>query len=143
MLATLIGALAFWCRLVTVADGRRRVRRTLVVVLGVWRRHPLRGPLLFLGTQLVVGLGTAAPLGLWRQHPPATVLGAVIWFAIWLCGIGLSSVVWHWLLRAGLLLYAGREELRTMPDQPLGLRQALARLYRASRRIVSARRATP
>ncbi len=134
---SLVGAFAFWCRLVTVADGRQRLRRTALVVLAVWRRHPLRTAGFYLGVTLALAGLSAGVLFLWRQHPPRGA-GILFWSGLWLGALVLRSFVWHWLIRAGRLLYAADHlaalrETADAPLHPLRWIRLTVRLY--SRRV--------
>jgi hypothetical protein len=136
-----VGAWVFWCRLLTVADGRRRVRRTGVLVLRVFARHPLRSWALFVGLTASSTLASAAVLVAWRQAEPKTGAGAAGWAILWLITLLLQAFVWLWLLRAGRLLYAseGLADLRSKPDDPFGLFGRLVRLVRRRSRKAASR----
>jgi hypothetical protein len=127
------GAWHLWCAALTVADGRRRVRRTGLLVLRVWWRHPLRTVGFFAGVTLLAVLVSGAVLVAWRQLPPSGGFG-VAWRALlWLATLTAHAWAWHWLLRAARLLYAlpGLDDVRKAPDEPFRLlRRALARLRR-------------
>jgi len=121
-----VGAWAFWIRVLTVADGRRRVRRSALLVLGVWRRSPLRAGLAFILAPIIVVLATGIVLFFWRQAAPR---GAVIALhaAIFAAVLFLRIYLWHWMCRAARSLY-GRDEmspLRDAPDSPLRPLRAL------------------
>jgi hypothetical protein len=123
-----VGAWVFWCRLITAADGRRRVRRTGLLALRVLRRHPLRALGLFVALTLASTILSGAVLVAWRQADPGSAGRAIPWFLGWLCMVLAQAFVWHWLLRAGRLLYAGGDlaDLRGVPDDPLRLLAKLA-----------------
>src|SRR5262249_9073457 len=112
-----VGAWTFWCRLMTAVDGRRRVRRTGLLVFRVFWRHPLRSWGIFTGVTLATPLGSAAILIAWRQAEPRTGSGVVAWLLLWLAGLIVQSFVWVWLLRAARLLYAseGLADVRGRP----------------------------
>ncbi len=99
---SVVGAFAHWCRVLTVADGRRRVRRTVLLVFRIWWRRPLQGPLFYVGTCLLnVALG-AVVLAAWRQASG----GVAMWAVLWAVTVLLQAFIWHWTLRAARLLYA-------------------------------------
>lgn len=122
------GAWVFWCRLITAVDGRRRVRRTGLLALRVFWRHPLRSWGLFVVTTLATTLLSGALLVAWRQAEPGTGGGALGWFVGWLLTLLLQAFVWLWLVRAGRLLYAtaGLADLQRQPDDPFRLLSKLA-----------------
>jgi hypothetical protein len=130
--AAIVGAWAFWCRVLMVADGRRRVRSAGVLVLRVWWRRPLAAPLFFVVLTLAMLLGSAAVLALWRQHPPTALPGVIPLAVTWLLVLLVQAMAWHWLLRAARLLYADAslEDLRSRPDAPLGVGRLVRRLLR-------------
>ena len=110
-----VGGLTFWCRVLTVADQRTRVRRTAVLALRVLKRRPLRGPLLFAGVTLavqVVGL-----LVLLAISPPSTP--PIRWSAI-LLFLVLQVFMWQGLIRQArdLCLDSGIQEIREVADEP-------------------------
>jgi len=113
---TLVGVFAWWCRVIVVADERRRVRRLWTVVPRLWRRRPFGALvvhfLLALGG-LAAGAGT---LFAWRQSSA----GGVGWALAWLAVLGALSFLWHWRLRAGRLLWSSPDlvDLRATPDAP-------------------------
>jgi hypothetical protein len=125
--AALVGAWGFWCRLLTVADSRKRVRRTGLICLGLWWRFPGRAPLLFVGATTATTLLSGALLLVWRQHGQLWPL----WLALWVAALALSAAVWYWLLRSGCRLYQQTEldSLRDVPDDPLRPIAALRRLF--------------
>jgi hypothetical protein len=130
-----VGAWVLWCRLVTVADGRRKVRRTGLVVLGVWRRRPVRALVLpVLLTLLGALLPGVIPIA-WRMAAPATGGAVLGWAVAWLVTLFAQAFVWAWVIRAARLVYASPEfdALRSSPDAPFGLLARLQRLVRKDR----------
>jgi hypothetical protein len=103
---SLVGAWAFWCRVVLVAGDRRRVRTTALLALKVFARAPARGPLFFMLVTIGCFLGSAAVLIVWRQLPPRTIEGVAFLAVVWLVALLAQAWLWHWLLRAARLLYA-------------------------------------
>lgn len=116
---TLVGVFAWWCRVIVVADERRRVRRLWSVVPRLWRRRPVRALLLHFVLALGGLLAGAAALFAWRQSSA----GATGWALLWLVVLAGLSFLWHWRLRAGRLLWSSPDliDLRTVPDAPWGL----------------------
>lgn len=117
-----VGAWTFWCRLITAADGRRRVRRTGLLVFRVFRRHPWRSWGIFTALTLVTTLASGAILIAWRLAEPrgSALAGYVL---LWLASLLAQAFVWLWLVRAGRLLYASDDlaDIRARPDAPFGL----------------------
>jgi hypothetical protein len=115
----LVGAWQFWCRVITVADGRRRVWRSALLVFPVWKRHPVRGPFAF----LLLSTLTIAASGLvvveWRQAAPANSSAVLTLAVMWLLSVLLQAFVWQVLIRGALQLYESPSlsDLRGIPDQ--------------------------
>ena len=122
---TLVGLFAWWCRVIVVADRRRRLRRVLTVVPRLWWRRPLGALLAHFALALGALLASAGLLLAWRQSAGPTW----VWTLAWLLVLAALSFVWHWRLRAGRLLWSSPElvDLRAVPDTPWGL---LGRLRR-------------
>ncbi|MCA9667254.1 MAG: hypothetical protein KC503_16760 [Myxococcales bacterium] len=143
LVTVVLSSLALHTRAITVADGRRRVRRTALVALRLWRRHPLRWLVPGLVRLLLLAAG-AALLFAWRQSAPR---GAALagFAAAWLGYLVLETYLWYWLLRAARLLYAGRRAaaLRDVPDAPWGVLRLLRYLAFWRRRTTSDSTATP
>lgn len=128
--ATMVGACAHWCRVVLVADDRRRVRRVVPMVLTVLLKRPL-GTWVFHGLLHVtsLGLGVAVLVG-WRQ----SASGQLWWAVGSLLGLLLQAYVWVALQHSGRWVYseARWDQLRQTPDEPFGWWGRLrARLRRA------------
>jgi len=126
----LVGAWAFWCRVVCIASERRQVRSAARVALFVFWRAPWRAPLFFVSVTVGSFLASAAVLIIWRQLPPPTV-GHVIFIAlVWLLTLVAQAWLWHWLLRSARLLYATKRfaDLHTLPDLAFEPRVWLRRL---------------
>jgi hypothetical protein len=130
-----VGAWVLWCRLITVADGRRTVVRTGLLVLGVWRRRPVCALVLPVLLTLAAALLPGAIPIAWRMAAPATGGGVLAWTVAWLVALFAQAFVWYWLIRAGRLIYASPDldALRSSPDAPLGLLVRLRRLWRKNR----------
>ncbi len=118
-----VGAWGLHTRLLTVADERRRVRRTALLTLRLWRRRPWAGPGLFVVTTLAGVLLSGWVLVTWRQAPPGSQAAAWMRMVTWWGVLLLLSWLWHFLLRAGRIL-ADRPDvtlIRTTPDEGFGL----------------------
>ncbi|EYF02173.1 Hypothetical protein CAP_7384 [Chondromyces apiculatus DSM 436] len=135
-----VGALVFWCRLITAADGRRRVRRTLLLALRVFVRHPLRSSGLFVSSTVISTLLPGAVLAAWRQAEPVRGGALGLLLGGWCAALCLQAVVWIWLVRSGWLLYLheGLADLRATADAPFGV---LTWLRGLPGKLVSPRRA--
>ena len=131
-----VGAWFFWCRILTVSDGRRRARRTGPLVLRVFWRHPLRSWGFFVVVTLGSTLASGAVVGAWLQaEPKGGAEGGgklLLWIVAWLLTLSVQAFVWYWLLRAGCLLYASGSlaDLRTRTDEPFGLPSWMLRQLR-------------
>jgi len=123
-----VGAWGLHTRTLTVVDGRRTVRRTGLLALRVWMRHPWTGPVLFMAVSLASVLLSGAALLAWRQHPAVSVGGAWARAVGWWAMLAAVAWAWHFLVRASLLLMSrpDLQPLRESPDGPLGVLAALA-----------------
>jgi hypothetical protein len=128
---TLVGVVAWWCRLIVVADERRRVRRVWTLVPRLWWRRPLGALALHFLLALGGLIAGAATLFAWRQSGSGFTGWALLWLAV-LAGL---SFLWHWRLRASRLLWSSPDliDLRAVPDVPWRLP---TRLLDAVRRIL-------
>jgi len=126
--ASLVGVLAWWLRVLLVADGRRLLRRLLPVVPRIWWRHSVQALLLHWLLAMGSVLLAAQVLIAWRQSAGA----GWAWFALWLAVLLLQAGIWHWRLRICRLLWAqtDADDLRTRADEPWHLWR---RLYRRLR----------
>jgi hypothetical protein len=110
--ATLIGVMAWWLRVVVVATDRLSAVGALGGALRMGRRHPFQA-ICFQALLSLVALGVGgAVLVLWRQ----AATGHVQWAALWLAALFVQAVLWHWRLRASLILWksgAPRADRRT------------------------------
>jgi hypothetical protein len=118
-----VGAWTFWCRILTAADGRVRVRRTGLLVFRVLWRYPLRSWGVFVVLTTLATLVSGAVLVAWRSAEPRTTGGVLGWVLLWLVTLLAQAFVWLWLLRAGRLLYASDAlaDVRARPDEPFRL----------------------
>ena len=127
--ATLVGVMIWWCKVITVADERRLVRRLPLMVLRLWWRRPLQGVVFHVVLSVVTLFASAAVLFGWRQ----SAAGPAGWIVLWLVVLGVMAFVWHWRLRACCLVWVGADlqDLQDQPDEPWHL---TGRLWRRVRR---------
>jgi hypothetical protein len=94
---TLIGTFAFWVRIITVAEGRRDLRRLPMVVIRLFLRRPVAALLFqFAAIALVISLQAIA-LVCWRQSS-----GGLLWPLLWAVTLFFTSWVWQVRIRAAL-----------------------------------------
>jgi hypothetical protein len=115
-----VGAFAMWCRVVMLADGRRRVRSAALIAWRVCWRCPFAAP-----ARYVVVMGGATLLGaavliVWRQLPPADLLIARMWALAWLLALLVQAAAWYHVLLSARRMYAGWlfDDLRARPGEP-------------------------
>ena len=123
--AGVTGVCAMWCRVILVADGRRRVRRLWPVVPRLWWRSLLSGLVFHWMLSIASVLSGAMVLAAWRQSTGAGGL----WFVVWQAVLLLQAFLWHWRLRACRLIWAANDldDLRATPDEPWRLFHRLRR----------------
>jgi len=116
MWASAVGVFCWWLRVITVADGRRFLRRILPLVFRIWRRQFFQGFLIHWLLIMSSLLISALVLYGWRQSDSAEWGWYVLWLSILLIQVG----IWHWRIRIYRLLWAGDklQDLGTRPDQP-------------------------
>ena len=133
---SLVGALSLVCRVVTVCDGRRVVRRSLILTLQVCWRHPIRA----LATFSIVTLIVEAIAGLvmvgWRLPIAEGTGQAAVRSVLWLAMLFVQAWVWRALVATvrGVYVNPGDERvlaIRARPDAGFALP---SRLYRRLRR---------
>jgi hypothetical protein len=114
---SIVGAGAFWSRVIVVDDDRHFVRRMHGIVPRLFARRPLGGLVMHVLVSLGALAACAAVLAAWRQSPGAS-LGLFV--LLWLMGLLLQAWVWHWRLRACLLTWRDPDlrSLRQHPDSP-------------------------
>jgi hypothetical protein len=113
-----LGAFAFWAKVLTVADERRRVRRTLLETVKVLWRAPIRALLAFVVVTVAVqGVG-AYVLASAASHGGGAL--TVVSFALF---IALHMGAWHALMQYGRIFYgdARFDDIRGRGDDPLGV----------------------
>jgi hypothetical protein len=135
--AGIVGAFAWWSRVILTQGGRRYVRRMLTVVPRLMWRSPLLGFLLhwFLATASV--LIAVVALFSWRQTPGVAHSVAIGWLIAWLVLLLVQAAVWQYRLRLLSLTWslARFDDLRGKPDSSWGLFRRLKQ--RLKRRRVS------
>lgn len=110
----LIGAWSLAAKVLTVIDARRKVRRTAVLALRLLLDFPGRGLLFFAAASGgVLALEAVVLLG-WRSLDPRGMVLLALMFA-WAASVLLSTFVWHWTVRAAVLVY-GESPLRGSAD---------------------------
>jgi hypothetical protein len=102
---TLIGTFAFWARVITVADGRRKLRRLPLLLLRLFVRRPVSALLIQFGTIAVVLFVQAIALWSWRQSA-----GGLTWLILWALLLLIASWLWQIRIRAALAVWQ-REDL--------------------------------
>lgn len=119
----LVGAWAHGVKVITVLDGRRRIRRTAFVALRFCWRHPLRWVLFFAVVTFVGTASGASALFGWRQSVPRLATSFALWGGLAILLSFLRSTIWYWVHHAGVRLYDGGEktgDLRGATDAPFG-----------------------
>lgn len=117
-----VAAWLFWCRVISAADGRRKVRRSGLLALKVFIRRPMRSWGLFALLSTISIVLSGAVLFAWRLSEPR---GASIFF--WLIGflatLALQAMLWVFFVRDAMLLYSSDvfSNLRAAPDQSFRL----------------------
>jgi hypothetical protein len=114
--AGLVGVLAWWCRVISVGDQRRYVRRLPTMVARVGWLWAAQGVILpwIVGTASLIAGG--AVLFAWRQSPG----DGTAWFVFWLGLLLAQAYLWHWRLRTLCLIWGstGLDDVRGTPDEP-------------------------
>ncbi len=107
---TLVGTFAFWARVITVADSRRRLRRLPVLLLRLFARHPVSALIFQFVTIAVVLFVQAVALWSWRQST-----GGLAWLVLWAMLLLAASWIWQLRIRAALAIWQ-HENLREARD---------------------------
>ncbi len=94
-----VAAVTFWCRLILVADDRKRVRRVILPACRQLGRSWSVALALFVLLPLLVQiLGAGLLAG--QIHQDASSSG----LAIWVLYLGVQSYIWYWLIHTGQLI---------------------------------------
>ena len=107
---TLIGTFAFWARVITVADSRRKLRRLPLLLLRLFARRPVSALIFQFAAITVVLFVQAVALWSWRQSG-----GGLAWLVLWAMLLLVASWIWQLRIRAALIIWQ-REDLRVVRD---------------------------
>jgi len=107
---TLIGTFAFWARVITVADSRRKLRRLPLLLLRLFVRRPISALMFQFATIAVVLFVQAVALWSWRQSG-----GGLAWLVLWAMLLFIASWIWQLRIRAALAIWQ-HEDLREARD---------------------------
>jgi hypothetical protein len=101
---TLIGTFAFWARVITAADNRRKLRRLPLLLLRLFVRRPVSGLLIQFSTIGVVLFVQAVALWSWRQSA-----GGITWLILWALLLLVASWLWQMRIRAALAVWQSED----------------------------------
>lgn len=107
---TLVGTIAFWARVITVADSRRKLRRLPLLLLRLFVRRPVSALIFQFAAIAVVLFVQAVALWSWRQSG-----GGIAWLVLWAMLLLVASWIWQLRIRAALVIWQ-REDLRVVRD---------------------------
>ncbi len=107
---TLVGTFAFWARVITVADSRRKLRRLPLLLLRLFVRRPVSALIFQFAAIAVVLFVQAVALWSWRQSG-----GGLAWLVLWAMLLLIASWIWQLRIRAALAIWQ-REDLRVVRD---------------------------
>jgi hypothetical protein len=107
---TLVGTFAFWARVITVADSRRKLRRLPLLLLRLFARRPVSALIFQFAAITVVLFVQAVALWSWRQSG-----GGLAWLVLWAVLLLVASWIWQLRIRAALIIWQ-REDLRVVRD---------------------------
>ena len=107
---TLVGTFAFWARVITVADSRRKLRRLPLLLLRLFARRPVSALIFQFAAIAVVLFVQAVALWSWRQSG-----GGLAWLVLWAVLLLVASWIWQLRIRAALIIWQ-REDLRVVRD---------------------------
>ena len=107
---TLVGTFAFWARVITVADSRRKLRRLPLLLLRLFVRRPVSALVFQFAAIAVVLFVQAVALWSWRQSG-----GGLAWLLFWAALLLVASWIWQLRIRAALIIWQ-REDLRVVRD---------------------------
>ncbi|MDH3274083.1 MAG: hypothetical protein OEM64_12830 [Gammaproteobacteria bacterium] len=107
---TLVGTFAFWARVITVADSRRKLRRLPLLLLRLFVRRPVSALIFQFAAIAVVLCVQAVALWSWRQSG-----GGIAWLVLWAMLLLVASWIWQLRIRAALIIWQ-REDLRLVRD---------------------------
>jgi hypothetical protein len=124
----IVGTFAFWARVITVADGRRYLRRVPRMVLRLFWRRPLAALLLQVVAIAIVLIVQAVALWFWRQSS-----GSAWYLLPWAALLLLAAYVWQLRIQSALAIWNGDRvrDLRLAQDKPWHWRLPRSRARRA------------
>lgn len=124
----IVGTFAFWVRVITVADGRRYLRRVPRMVLRLFWRRPLAALLLQIVAISVVLVLQATALWFWRQSS-----GSAWYLLLWAALLLLAAYVWQLRIQSALAVWNGDRvsDLRRTEDRSWRWRLPRYRVRRA------------
>lgn len=138
-LASAVGTVGLWCRVIVVHGERHCVRRLHQVVPRLAWRAPVQGILLSMLLSAFSLAAAALVVLAWRQSG----VGAIgLWLPLWLAVLLGQSYVWHWRIRTCLELanQGLAAAWSTVPDEPWHVfRRLWEFLKRGLRRFRAAR----
>ncbi len=110
----IVGTFAFWARVITVADGRRYLRRVPRMVLRLFWRRPLAALLLQVAAISGVLFVQAVALWVWRQSS-----GSAWYLLLWAALLLLAAYVWQLRIQSALAIWNGDlvRDLRLAEDK--------------------------
>jgi len=110
----IVGTFAFWARVITVADGRRYLRRVPRMVFRLFWRRPLAALLFQVVAISVVLIVQAAALVVWRQSS-----GSAWYLLLWAALLLLAAYVWQLRIQSALAVWNGERarDLRLTEDK--------------------------
>jgi hypothetical protein len=97
---TLVGTCAFWARVITTADNRRKLRRLPLMVLRLFLRRPVSALIFQFSTIAVVLFLQGVALWSWRQSA-----GGLAWLVLWAFLLLIASWIWQLRIRAALAIW--------------------------------------
>jgi len=123
-----VGAWMLAARALTVADGRRRVRRTGLLALRLCWRAKFHWFGRFVVVTIATTVGSAAVLAAWFQSAP---VGAALagWLGLWALMVAVQAAAWLWLVHGAARLVDDPHvaDLRGVPDTAFGWLSRLRR----------------
>jgi len=107
---TLVGTCAFWARVITAADNRRKLWRLPLMLLRLFLHRPVSALIFQFGTIVVVLFVQGVALWSWRQSA-----GGLVWLVPWALLLLMASWIWQLRIRAALAIWR-LESIRQQPD---------------------------
>lgn len=108
---TLVGTCAFWARVITAADNRRKLRRLPLMLLRLFLRRPVYALIFQFSTIAVVLFLQGVALWSWRQSA-----GGLAWLVLWALLLLIASWIWQVRIRAALAIWR-LEAILVVPQQ--------------------------